>query len=70
MITDAKKWHYLAVTNLSAFLAKNHQIMMEIYVINWRNSKKYEEICNNHDSCPIEMPKWVEKILKYNPGEK
>ena len=32
--------------------------------------KEHEEICNNHNSCHIEMPKWVEKILKYNPGEK
>ena len=32
--------------------------------------KEHEEICNNHDSYRIEMPKWVEKILKYNPGEK
>ena len=31
--------------------------------------KEHEEIWNNHDSCRIEMPKWVEKILKYNPGE-
>ena len=32
--------------------------------------KKHEEICNNHDSCHIEMPKCFERILKYNPGEK
>ena len=32
--------------------------------------KEHEEICNNHDSSHIEMPKWVEKMLKYNPGEK
>ena len=32
--------------------------------------KEYEEICNNHDSYRIEIPKWVEKILKYNQGEK
>ena len=32
--------------------------------------KEHEEICNNNDSYPIEMPKWAEKILKYNPGEK
>ena len=32
--------------------------------------KKHEEICNNHDNCRIEMPKWVKKLLKYNPGEK
>ena len=25
---------------------------------------------NNHDSYHIEMLKWVEKLLKYNPGEK
>ena len=27
-------------------------------------------MCNNHDSYRIEMSKQVEKILKYNPGEK
>ena len=32
--------------------------------------KEHEEICNNHDSYRIEMPKWVGKILKYNRGEK
>ena len=32
--------------------------------------KEHEEIRNNHDSYRIEMPKQVEKILKYNPGEK
>ena len=78
MITDGKKWHYLAVTNLSALLAKkssNHD--GDFYCLNCFNSyttknklKEHEEICNNHDSCHIEMPKWVEKILKYNPGEK
>ena len=31
---------------------------------------EHKEICNDHDSCRIQMPKWVEKILKYNPGEK
>ena len=33
IITDAKKWYYLTVTNLSALLAKNHQIMMEIFIV-------------------------------------
>ena len=32
--------------------------------------KEHEEICNNHNSCRIQMPKCFEKILKYNPGEK
>ena len=35
-----------------------------------KNKLKEHEVCNNHDSCCIEICKWVEKILKYNPGEK
>ena len=27
-------------------------------------------MCNNHDSCPIKMPDWVNKTIKYSPGEK
>ena len=78
MIGDGKKYHYLAVTNLSGLLqgnSSNHR--GDFYCLNCFNSyttknklKEHEEICNNHDSCRIEMPKWVEKILKYNPGEK
>ena len=78
MITNGKKFHYLAVTSLSALLAKkssNHD--GDFYCLNCFNSyttknklKEHEEICNNHNSCHIEMLKWVEKILKYNPGEK
>ena len=78
MISNGKKQHYLAVTNLSALLKKklsNHK--EDFYCLNCFNLytsknrlKKHEEICNNHDSCRIEMPKWVEKILKNNPGEK
>ena len=29
-----------------------------------------KKICNKHDSCRLVTPKWFEKILKYNPGEK
>ena len=78
IIADGKKYHYLAVTNLSGLLqgnSSNHR--GDFYCLNCFNSyttknklKEHEEICNNHDSCHIEMPKWVEKILKYNPGEK
>ena len=78
MISDDNKCHYLAITNLSALLEgklSNHH--GDFYCLNCFNSyttknklKEHEEICNNHDSCHIEMPKWVEKILKYNPGEK
>ena len=77
-ITGGIKWHYLAVSNFSALLAKkssNHD--GDLYCLNCFNSytsknklKEHEEICNNHNSCHIEMLKWVEKILKYNPGEK
>ena len=78
MITDGKKYHYLAVTNLSALLhgsSSNH--VGDFYCLNCFSSyttknklKEHEEVCNNHDSCNTEMPKWVGKILKYNPGEK
>ena len=78
MITDGNKWHYLAIINLSALLAKkspNHD--GDFYCLNYFNSytaknklKEHEEISNNHDSCRIQMSKRLEKILKYNPGEK
>ena len=78
MINDGEKYHYLAVTNLSALLQKissNHKEYF--YCLNCFNSyttkdkvKEHEKICNNHDSCCIEMPDWINKILKDNPGEK
>ena len=55
--------------------SSNHK--EDFYCLNCFNSyttknklKEHEEIRNNLDSCHIEMPKWVEKILKYSPGEK
>ena len=77
MISNGKKQHYLAVTSLSAFLQKNSSNHKEdFYCLNCFNSyttknklKEHEEIFDNHYSCYIEMTKWVEKILKYNPGE-
>ena len=55
--------------------SSNHE--GDFYCLNCFNSyttknklKEHEEICNNHDSCHIEIPEWVEKILKYNLGEK
>ena len=72
MITDGKQWYYLAITNLSALLqgnSSNHE--GDFYCLNCFSSyttknklKEHEEICNNHDSCHIEMPKWVEKNIK------
>ena len=78
MITDDKKSHYLAVTNLSLLLQGNlSNDEGDFYCLNYFSSyitknklKEHEEICNNHNSFHIEIPKWVEKILKCNPGEK
>ena len=78
MIGDGRKNHYLAVTNISGLLqwnSSNHRGYY--YCLNCFNSyttknkiKELEEICNKHDSCPIEVPEQVNKTLKYNPGEK
>ena len=78
MIIDGNKRHYITVSSFSALLkgkSSNHN--GDFYCLNCFNSyttktklEEHEEICNKHDSCCIEMPKWFEKILKYNPGEK
>ena len=78
MITDGTKWYYFAITNLSALLegmSSNHH--GDFCCLNCFNSytsknklKEHAEICSNHNSCHTKMPKWFEKILKYNPGEK
>ena len=78
MIGDGKKYHYLAVTNLSGLLqgnSSNHE--GDFYCLNCFNSyttknklKEHEEICNNHNSCNIKISDWVNKGIKYNPGEK
>ena len=78
MISDGKKSHYLAVTNLSGLLQGNSSNHKEdFYCLNCFNSytrknklKEHEEICNNHNSCNIEMLECVNKIIKHNSGEK
>ena len=78
MITNGKKFHYLAVTSLSALLAKKSSNRDgDVYCLNCFSSyttknkpEEHEEICNKHDSYQIEMPKQAEKILKYIHGEK
>ena len=74
IITGGNKQHYIVASNLSALLrgeSSNHH--GDFYCLNCFNSyttknrlKEHEEICNTHNSCHIETPKWVEKILKYN----
>ena len=78
MINDGEKYHYIAVTNLSALLQKmssNHK--EDFCCLNCFNSyttknklNEHEEICNNHDSYNKEMPEWVNKTIKHDPGEK
>ena len=77
MITDVKKWHYLAVKSLPTLLREitsNHK--ESFYCLNCFPSystknklKKHEKVCNDHDYCYVEMPNEYNKILKYNHGE-
>ena len=78
MITDGKKWHYLAVKSLSAlFRGITSKHVGDFYCLNCFHSyktenklKKHEKVCNDHDYCYVEMPNDHNKILKYNYGEK
>ena len=64
MITDGKKWHYLAAKKLSALIRRitsNHY--GDFYCVNSLHSyrkkdklKEYENVCKDHDYCYIEMP--------------
>ena len=78
MITDGKKWHYLAVKKLPAlFRGITSNNNGDFYCINCPHSfqtenilKKHKSICENHDYCYGEMPKEDDKILQYNHGGK
>ena len=78
MITNGKKWHYLAAEKLSALFreigSKHNE---ELYCLNCFHSfrtenklKKHYNVCKNHDYCNVEIPKEDNKILKYNHGKK
>ena len=78
MITDGKKWHYLAVKNLSGLLkgitSTNEKYF---YCLNcfhsYRTKNKLEsqkKLCENHYYCHVEMPTEDNNIIKYNHGEK
>ena len=54
---EMKSWDFYCLNCFNSYTSKN-------------KLKEHEEICNNHNSCRIEMPEWINKILKYNPGEK
>ena len=78
MITDSKKWHYLAVKHLSALLRGiTSNPNGDFYRLNRFHSystkeklKKHEKVSNDHDYCYVEMANDNNKILKYNTGEK
>ena len=78
MISDAKKWDYLAVKKMSALLrgiTSKHD--GDFYCLNCFHSystkeklKKHKNVFGNHDYCYVEMSAKDNKILKCNHGEK
>ena len=64
--------------HLSALLQKiSSNLKKDFYCLSCVNSyttrnklKEHVEICDNHSSCHIEMPEWVNKLIKHNLGEK
>ena len=74
MITDGKKWYYLAVKSLSPLfkgIASNH--VGNFYCLNCFHSfrienkfKTHKNECKNHDYCYVEMftPIWSLYIKK------
>ena len=74
MITDDKKWYYLAIKStpmlLGGITSKNNG---DFYCLNYFSSfrtktalKSHENACKDNDCCCIEMP----NVLKCNLGEK
>ena len=78
IITNGKKWHYLAVKSLSAlFREKTCNNHGDFYCLNCFQSyttknilKKHKKVCGNHDYCYVKMPEENNKILKYNQVER
>ena len=77
MITDSKKWHYLAVKSVPALLRgitsnQNGDFHCSncFHSYSTKNKlKKHERVRNDHD-CYVEMPNEDNKILTCNNGEK
>ena len=71
MISDNKKWHYLAVKGLSALLRRiisndygDFYCLNCLHLFRTENKlKEHENICENHDQC-------YNKTLKHNSEEK
>ena len=75
MITDGKKWHYLAVKSLSVLSCKItsnqkedfHCLNYFQYIVQKIDLKKHKDVCENHDYCCTEMPKKDNKVVKIQP---
>ena len=78
MITGGKKWHYLAVKSLTALLKEitsKHKgdfccLNRFLEYATKNKLQSHKKVCQNYDSCCVEMPNEDNKILKYNHGEK
>ena len=78
MVTDNKKWHYLAVKSISGLLRRRiSNYNGDFYCLNCFHSyttnnklKKHQRICDAHDFCRIAMLNNDNKVLKYVPGKK
>ena len=71
MITDRKKWHYLAVKSLSALCRgitgnNNGDFKCLIFFQSYATEnklKKDKKVCENHDYCYVEI--CLKKTTKY-----
>ena len=78
MITDGKKWHYLTVKSLSAWLKGiSSNDIRDFYCLNCFPSyrtknrlKKHEKVCNDHDYWFVEIPNADNKNIKIQPWRK
>ena len=91
MITNGKKWHYIALKSertedgfnrptkslpkLFREITANHNgdfyRLICLHSFRADNAlKKHGRLCKNNDYCYVEMTTKVNKILKYNHGEK
>ena len=78
MITDGKKWHYLAITSIPMlFRGVKSKYNGDFFCLNCFSSfrtknkhKNHENVCKDHDYCCIEMLNEENNILKYNLEEK
>ena len=77
MITDViNKWHYLAVTKLSAFLKGvtskyNINFFFQLHSFGTKTKRdSHEKFCKNLDFCEVVMPDEKTIILEYSYGSK